>query len=333
VWCEGCSDPALGDTGVSAVAVPPGTGAFDAAIPGLTRGTQYTVRAYATNQGGTGYSAATTFTTSPNRLPTASAGGPYTIDEGASLTLGATASDPDPDILTYAWSFDGGAFDAAVGPNPTLSWTRLEQLGADGGKDQTVQVRVNDGYGTTTSTPATLNVRNVPPTGTLTAPANVAEGATATVSVGNVTDPSKADRDAGIRYGFDLDGDGTYEIGGATYATATTSNTATIPAGALDGPSTRKKRAVLVDKDGGTTVRTATITVGSGAPTATAADVSVDEGATATVGLTAPADPAGADEAAGLRYAYDLDDDGTFESARSRTRTPRPTRPRRSRPR
>ena len=40
-----------------------------------------------------------------NTPPTANAGGPYAGPEGTLLTLGGTATDPDPDVLTTNWTF------------------------------------------------------------------------------------------------------------------------------------------------------------------------------------------------------------------------------------
>ena len=56
----------LAGGGVTEVGDGSGTGAFSGGFAGLTRGTAYTVRAYAVNQGGTAYSAPTAFTTDPN---------------------------------------------------------------------------------------------------------------------------------------------------------------------------------------------------------------------------------------------------------------------------
>ncbi len=44
-----------------------------------------------------------------NQPPTADAGGPYSGDEDTAIGLAATASDPDGDTLTYAWTSDGAS--------------------------------------------------------------------------------------------------------------------------------------------------------------------------------------------------------------------------------
>jgi hypothetical protein len=110
-------DPTIGGSGVSQAAAGTGPGTFSAPVTSLLPGTQYTVKAYATNSAGTAYSSAITFTTnSVSTLatvtsPTSSAildveallGGTVTSDGGATVTergvvVALTTDNPNPEI-------------------------------------------------------------------------------------------------------------------------------------------------------------------------------------------------------------------------------------------
>jgi streptogramin lyase len=112
-----------------------------------------------------------------NTPPTANAGGPYSIQEGNSLTLNASASsDPDGDALSYSWTINGQA-NAANGVNPTLSWQQLQALGIDDSPTSfAVNVSVDDGHGhVVTSQASTLTVADAPLSATA-MPLNTVEG-------------------------------------------------------------------------------------------------------------------------------------------------------------
>jgi phospholipase C len=82
--------------------------------------------------------------------PTADAGGPYTIAEGQSLTLNATASDPRNEALSFGWDLrDNGGFGQVTGASVTLTWAQLLNLGfqANGQpSDIAVQATDTDGW-------------------------------------------------------------------------------------------------------------------------------------------------------------------------------------------
>ncbi len=56
-----------------------------------------------------------------NAAPTADAGGPYTVGEGASVQLTATGTDPNGDALTYDWDLDGNGSYETPGQTVTFS--------------------------------------------------------------------------------------------------------------------------------------------------------------------------------------------------------------------
>ena len=283
-------------------------------MSGLTAARTYTFRAYATNALGTGYSATASFDTL-NTPPTANAGGPYTAAEGSSLTLSGSGTDANGDALTYSWDINGdGTYGDATGASPTLNRAAREALGInDGPATFNVRLRVSDGRDTTTSAATSLSVPNAVPDATVTNGGPVNEGSTGTVSFTNVTDGSDADTAAGFRYSYDFNNDGTYEVGGPTYAGAVTASSATVPASFLaDGPGTRTVGMLVLDKDGVGHGYTTTITINNVAPTGALANQTVAEGQTATFGLSNVADPG---DLATLRYVYDFDGNGTDDTA------------------
>ena len=172
-----------------------------------------------------------------------------------------------------------------------------------------MRVRVLDKDGASNVYTATLTVTNVAPTGSL-ADRTVEEGTAVSVGLTNVTDPGDL---ASVRYAYDVDGNATDDTAAATYAGASTATTAAVPANlTANGPATVPVRVRVLDKDGASTAYTATITVRNVAPTAKLADVTVDEGKLATVGLTDVVDTA---DAADVRYIYDLDGNATDDTA------------------
>jgi hypothetical protein len=256
----------------------------------------------------------------PNQLPTnVSAGGPYTINEGQSLTLTASATDPDGDPLVFDWDINGdGIFGDAIGSKVTLSWAELNALGiTEGPTSFTVQVRAFDGFTSKVpSAPTTLTVVNVPPTGKFSADAPVPEGKPATVRFTNVFDPSPTQTAAGFRFAYDFNNDGVFDLGDGTYSGSVAVSAANVPAAILgDGPATRIVRGRVIDSGGGFTDYTTTVIVENAPPTAALTDNGpVPVGTPITVTFVDVTDPSPADVAAGFLYSFDFTGSGDFTS-------------------
>ena len=92
-----------------------------------------------------------------NSPPIAEAGGPYTVNEGDSVTLdGSTSSDTDGDSLTYIWDLNNdGTYET---PGMTTMITP-----PDGPKDIIVGLQVSDGKGGASTDTATITINNVNP--------------------------------------------------------------------------------------------------------------------------------------------------------------------------
>jgi trypsin/PKD domain-containing protein len=92
-----------------------------------------------------------------NGLPTAVAGGPYTIAEGGAAQLVGTGTDPEAQPLVFAWDLDrNGTFEAS-GPNQRFA-PRL-----DGPTTTNAALQVCDAAGACVTDNAAVVVRNVAP--------------------------------------------------------------------------------------------------------------------------------------------------------------------------
>jgi PKD repeat protein len=118
-----------------------------------------------------------------NHAPTADAGGPYAAAEGNILTFDGTRStDPDGDLLTYAWTFGDGV--TATGARPTHSY-------ADNGT-YTITLVVTDTEGASAQATTSATITNVAPAVNAGADAAVQTG-TAYQLAASFTDPGSLD--------------------------------------------------------------------------------------------------------------------------------------------
>jgi hypothetical protein len=133
-----------------------------------------------------------------NAQPVANAGGTYTVTEGGSIILNASASsDPGQpaNTLTYQWDFENdGQYDDATGINPTFS-----AAGLDGPATITVGLRVTDGFGMTSIDTATIKVTAVPPTASVSGPTSGVESQNQPF-IFSAHEPSSADAADGFTY-------------------------------------------------------------------------------------------------------------------------------------
>jgi hypothetical protein len=179
-----------------------------------------------------------------NDPPTVDAGGPYTVNEGSSVTLTASGTDPEGQPLTYAWDLDNnGTFET---PGQSVSFN-----GVDGPAILTVNVEVTDNGGLTAEASATVNVNNVAPTvdTPVVSPEPSTEGSSITVSA-TFTDPGVNDAPFTCIVNY---GDGSGDLAGVV-----SSNTCSGPAHVYPTFGSYIVTVAVTDKDAGTGSNTTT---------------------------------------------------------------------------
>ena len=226
-----------------------------------------------------------------NAIPIANAGGPYVVDEGASITLDASGStDPDNNIVAYDWDLNNdGLYDDANGETISFSF-------ADDGM-HTIAVKVTDDNGAYGIDSTIVTVNNAPPTVDLGGPYEVDEGSSVIL---DLSESTGLGQDI-VAYEWDLDNDGQYDD--ASGETATFSRTDS-------GSYTVSVK--VTDDHGCYGTDNTTINVSNVAPSANAGGpYMVDEGASIILDVSGSTDP-GNDI---VSYSWDLDNDGLFEDA------------------
>jgi hypothetical protein len=149
----------------------------------------------------------------PNKPPTAEAGGPYSVDEGGSVNVHASRTDPENGALAYAWDLDNdGTFETDGQDVP------FNAASVDGPATKTIKVQVSDDMGLTATDEAIVNVNNVVPTvqSIATSPQGGQLVGKSITFTGKVTDPSSADEAAGFSWKWSFDGGLTYSPGSGT---------------------------------------------------------------------------------------------------------------------
>jgi hypothetical protein len=184
--CPSPSPTPLGDNGDSTVTITaptaPGTYTF---IPRWTFSLSPTGSGDSSAVQGSGTTVSYTLTVVANAAPTVSAiSGDGTADEGDTKTYSVTATDPDSDALTYAWSVTSG--NATIPGSTTGSSAGVNFT--DGPSTVGLQAVVDDGHGHTVTRTRSVTENNVAPTVNLSGDSTASEGQTKTYTY-SVSDP------------------------------------------------------------------------------------------------------------------------------------------------
>lgn len=125
----------------------------------------------------------------PNQPPTADAGGPYVVAEGATVLLAGSGDDPDNDEVTFAWDLDDDGVFETVGQNSEFS-----AVGRDGPDSQVVNLQACDPSSACAVVGTTIEITNVSPgiIDLAVSSGEIIEGDTVTLS-GAILDPAADD--------------------------------------------------------------------------------------------------------------------------------------------
>jgi PKD repeat protein len=210
------------------------------------------------------------------------------------------STDPDGPIADYRWDLDGdGTYESDTGTVATTT-TSFDTPGV-----HTVRVLVTDGDGATATKSVDIIVGNRPPVASIAAPGVAVAGRQLTLDASGSTDP-----DGTIAsYDWDLDNDGSYETHTGSIPTAQMTP-------ATGGAATVHLR--VTDSDGGSATTSITFNV-TNPPTASL----IATPSTTRPGRTVLLDASGSNDPEGtaLMFAWDLDNNGTFETDTGTTAT------------
>ncbi|MFN3198136.1 MAG: PKD domain-containing protein [Bradymonadia bacterium] len=247
---------------------------------------------------------------SPAAAPSALAGGPYTMEATASLSLQGSAEDANlncGDTLTATWDLDNdGQYDDANGLNPQVPWDRLSTLPL--GVEHTIRLRVVDGTDRVAVAQGTLTIY---PRDPIAVPRVNPQPAACLQPVRfNGDDSSHPNPERRIvRYAWDVHPDPGFEgVGGNSDFSYTYNRFSTFPA------------SLTVTDDRGRTHTTnfnVAVTEGNRSPTAatTQAIYTVTDGSSLLVDGSPSSDPDFRCGDSIVEYAWDIDNNGSFDDA------------------
>ncbi|MCA9195386.1 MAG: hypothetical protein KDB03_26625, partial [Planctomycetales bacterium] len=192
--------------------------------------------------------------------------GPYTINEGDSLTLSAS---PYGSPVAIGWDLDGGGIDLSSASG-TFTWDQLQSLSASpinnsGQYSIEVIATYSDGASGTydVSSSVDLTVLNVAPTALFANTGPVLEGSdgqSVSVSFSNTFDLAAADVAAGFTYDFFFGDDPTFDL------VKVTTPSVYVPAALLAVDGELQVRGVIHDQDGATTEYVTSIAIAEDEP-------------------------------------------------------------------
>lgn len=244
-----------------------------------------------------------------NSAPVASAGGPYQIQAGQTVTLSASASDADPgQALSYSWDLNNdGVYTDAYGIAPTIPWWQLLQLGVGPALgNYPIRVRVSDGFTSTIASATGISILNTPPNALAGGPYQIHPGGDLQLDASLSSDPDPSQT---LIYEWDLNSDGIFSDASGVAPHLTWNQLVALGIG--PEPTGRNIRVRVSDGVASTISDPSTLAIVNAAPTVTAGGP-YTIAALQSLQLHATANDPDEDE---LSYSWDLNNDGVYGDA------------------
>lgn len=206
--------------------------------------------------------------------------------------------------FTYDYDFDNDGIYDILGSSDALKVIPGEFL-EDGPFTGSAKVRITDKDGGQTVYTVPIVFDNAAPFANVSVPATVTEGQAVIIAFNDVVD-SQADLNAGILYDFDFNGDGIFDVVGAS------TSQVTIPAEYIEGPSNLSLIVQARDKDGGIFQTRRTLTITNAAPVIVFPTFAVVEPGSATNISATVTDPSLADTASEISLVWTVSLNGSI---------------------
>ncbi len=226
--------------------------------------------------------------------PTADAGATQSVNEGDTALLAGTASDPDGNAVTVAWTQLSGPAVTLANAN-TLSPSFLAPLVTLAGADVELRLTVDDGFGGSNSSDVTVHIGNVNQAPTAQAPANMTVPEATPVSLIGQGQDTDTEEQAQLTYAWQQTGGPAVTLSGAG-ANVSFSSPNVTSGGDPAATVTLTFTLTVTDPNGAMGTSSVNVVVSNipHAPTAVAGgNLTVNESSSVTLNGSASSDPDG----------------------------------------
>ncbi|MPM07060.1 hypothetical protein SDC9_53364 [bioreactor metagenome] len=252
VYSSTDATPTIGEPGVTQDANGTGTGSFSESVTGLSPGTTYYVRAYATNSLGTVHGPVVSFTTSP-AAPTATTGAASSITSTAATLSGTVNANGASSTVTFEYGTTTGYGSSVTASQSPVTGTNSTSVsgsitGLVPNSTYHFRVKAVNSVGTTNGSDQTFTTSAIAPTATTNSATDIVTDA---ATLNGTVNANNAETTVTFEYGTTT-GYGSTATASQSPVTGTSSTSVSCNITDLTPNTTYYYRVVAVN-DGGTT--------------------------------------------------------------------------------